>query len=58
MKKLLIFGGLLLVTGVSLATETLTIIAPSTGVECPNGCETSASKCCTTKGGSTYYGKL
>lgn len=55
MKKLLLLGAFFLVATVGIAAELQSI---SDGTECPMGCETNSQKCCSTKGGSTYYGKL
>lgn len=61
MKKILILGSFLLVATVSIASQTELLINSDTisaGTECPMGCETASPKCCSTKGGSAYYGKL
>lgn len=51
MKSLLILGTFLV-----LAIQAFGYVPPSD--ECPTGCNTNGQKCCTTAGGSTYYGHL
>lgn len=61
MKKVLILGAFVLFATVSIASggkDLSTIGDADAGVQCPMGCNTAAPKCCTTKGGDTYYGKL
>lgn len=55
MKKFLLLGAFFLFASIGIAKELQTIEA---GTECPMGCETNSQKCCSTKGGSVYYGKL
>ena len=46
---LLLAGGL---ASMSAKTE------PISGDECPDRCHTTSVVCCTTSGGSTYYGNI
>ena len=55
MKKLLIVGALVFVVTFAFANGGN---ATLTSAECPSGCSTAKPKCCTTAGGSAYYGVL
>ncbi len=60
MKKFFITGAIVFVTTFAFANRANTLVSAddSAGTECPMGCETASPKCCSTKGGSVYYGKL
>lgn len=60
MKKFLIAGALVFVATFAFANKgaTLTSADDSAAAECPAGCSTAKPKCCTTAGGSAYYGIL
>ena len=56
MRKVLFLGTFLLVASLSAFAGDNT--PGKQAKECPNGCSTDGNKCCTTKAGSTYYGRL
>jgi hypothetical protein len=59
MKKLLIVGALVFVVSFAFASKgNATLTSADSAAECPSGCSTAKPKCCTTGGGSAYYGVL
>ena len=60
MEKFLIAGALVFVVSFAFAsgTDNIADVGSGAGAECPSGCSTAKPKCCSTAGGSAYYGVL